>query len=405
VIAKVASPEMTGNLLLARFHELFGTSAQVFRAPGRVNLIGEHTDYNDGYVMPMAIGFYTWVAAAKRSDRIVEVYSEHFDEKSSLSLDELSGPPRKHWSDFIRGVAAELAQAGHRLSGANLVIHGEIPLGAGLSSSASLEVSVALALTSLSGATFPRLDLARLCQAAEHKYVGTRCGIMDQFVASFGIAGHALMLDCRSLEYQLLAMPDNLRVIVCNSMVRHDLASGEYNLRRADCEAGVKALRSFLPEVRSLRDVGIADLEKYQHALSAQVYRRCRHVVTENQRVLAAVQSVQSQNADRFGDLLYLSHASLRDDYEVSCRELDLLVDLASSRRGVYGARMTGGGFGGCTVNLVRSDCAQSFKSEIVQAYAETTGFTPEIYLCEPAQGAEPWPAVSTARSEGSVRA
>ncbi|MGA9475740.1 MAG: galactokinase [Terriglobales bacterium] len=403
--SSVASPEVTGDLLLARFQELFGTSAQLFRAPGRVNLIGEHTDYNDGYVMPMAIGFYTWVAAAKRSDRMVEVYSEHFDEKVSLSLEALAGPPRKHWSDFIRGVAAELAQAGHRLSGANLVIHGEIPLGAGLSSSASLEVSVALALTSLSGVAVPQLDLARLCQAAEHKYVGTRCGIMDQFVASFGVAGHALMLDCRSLEYQLLAMPDNLQVIVCNSMVRHELASGEYNLRRADCEAGVRVLQSFLPEFRSLRDVGIADLEKYQHALSARVYRRCRHVVTENQRVLAAVQSVQSQNADRFGDLLYLSHASLRDDYEVSCRELDLLVDLASSRRGVYGARMTGGGFGGCTVNLVRSDCAQSFKSDIVQAYAETMGFAPEIYLCEPAQGAEPWPAASTAHPEGSVRA
>src|SRR5580704_6273502 len=183
VIPSVSKPESTGDLLLALFRELFGTSALVFRAPGRVNLIGEHTDYNEGFVMPMSIGSYTWVAAAKREDRMLEVYSEHFDEKIVLSLDMLSGPPRKHWSDFIRGVAATLQEAGHALCGANLVIHGGVPLGAGLSSSASLEVSLALALTSLSGITVPRLDLVKLSQAAEHKYVGTRCGIMDPFVA------------------------------------------------------------------------------------------------------------------------------------------------------------------------------------------------------------------------------
>jgi galactokinase len=391
--ASISSPELSRDLLLSRFRDLFGTNAQIFRAPGRVNLIGEHTDYNEGYVMPMAIGFYTWIAAAKRDDHELEVYSEHFDEKISLSLDALAGPPRKHWSDFIRGVAAILQQAGYHLSGANLVIHGEIPLGAGLSSSASLEVSTALALTSLAGLAVPRVDLAKFCQTAEHKYVGTRCGIMDQFVASFGAAGHALMLDCRSLEYQLLAIPENLRIIVCNSMVRHELASGEYNARRADCEAGVKILQSFLPDLHSLRDVTLADLEKYKPALPADVFRRCRHVTTENQRVLAAVNALQAQDADRFGHLLYRSHASLRDDFEVSCRELDLLVALASTRPGVYGARMTGGGFGGCTVNLVHSDHATAFQSDIARMYAEVMGVTPEIYVCEPAQGAQPWPA------------
>jgi galactokinase len=403
--SSVSHPELIRDFLLSRFHELFGTSAQIFRAPGRVNLIGEHTDYNDGFAMPMAIGFYTWIAAAGRSDRILEVYSEHFDEKISLSLDALAGPPRKHWSDFINGVAATLQQAGYHLSGANLVIHGEIPIGAGLSSSASLEVSVALALTSLAGLTVPRADLAKLCQTAEHQYVGTLCGIMDQFVASFGAAGHALMLDCRSLKYQLLAVPNDLRVIVCNTMVRRELASGEYNLRRADCEAGVKILQPFLPEIRSLRDVDITELEKYKYALGTVVYRRCHHVVTENQRVLAAVDALHCQNADHFGHLLYASHASLRDDYEVSCRELDLLVDLASSRRGVYGARMTGGGFGGCTVNVVRSDYAATFQSEIARMYADATGVTPEIYLCEPAQGAEPWPIDTNTQPEGSIRA
>jgi galactokinase len=391
MMSSISRSESTGDLLLALFQDLFGTSALLFRAPGRVNLIGEHTDYNDGFVMPMAIGFYTWVAAAKRADRILEAYSEHFDEKITLSLDALSGAPRKHWSDFVRGIATTLQDAGHTLSGANLAIHGEVPLGAGLSSSASLEVSLAMALTDVAGITVPQLELVKLCQAAEHKYVGTRCGIMDQFVAGFGAAGHALMLDCRSLEYQLLPIPQDLRLVVCNSMVRHELASGEYNRRRADCETGVRLLQPVLPSVRALRDVTTADLEKYKHLLPGTVYRRCRHVVTENQRVLAAAKCLQTRDADRFGLLMYRSHASLRDDYEVSCKELDLLVDLASSRRGIYGARMMGGGFGGCTVNLIRSDYTAAFQAEMTQMYAEKTGTTPEIYVCESAQGAQAW--------------
>ncbi|MGA8298211.1 MAG: galactokinase [Terriglobales bacterium] len=405
MISSVSKPELTRDRLLTRFAELYGmgTGVQIFRAPGRVNLIGEHTDYNDGFVMPMAIGFYTWIAAKRRADRVIEVYSEHFSERISFTLDSLNGPPTNHWSDFIRGVAETLQQAGHHLAGASLLIHGEVPIGAGLSSSASLEVSVALALVSLADLDVPLLDLAKLCQTAEHKYVGTRVGIMDPFVASFGVAGHALMLDCRSLEYQLLAIPNDLRVIVCNSMVRHELASGEYNRRRADCEAGVKVLHSLLPHVHSLRDVRMVDLEKFSHALPPVVYRRCRHVVTENQRVLAAVNALKSQDADRFGHLLYRSHASLRDDYEVSCRELDLLVDLASSRPGVFGARMTGGGFGGCTVNLVHSAYADAFGSEIAHAYAQTIGVSPEIYLCEPAQGAGPWIASVSVNSGGSM--
>jgi galactokinase len=398
MISTVSSPESKGDLLTARFREMFGTIPRIFRAPGRVNLIGEHTDYNDGFVMPMAIGFYTWVAAAKREGRILEAYADRFDEKVILSLDALSGGPRKHWSDFIRGVAATFQEAGHKLSGASLVIHGEVPLGAGLSSSASLEVATALALTSLSEIALPRLDLVKLCQKAEHEYVGTRCGIMDQFVASFSVAGNALMLDCRSLEYQLLPIPQDLRVVVFNSMVRHELASGEYNRRRAECETGVKLLQPYLPGVRALRDLEIADLEEYKSVLPENVYHRCRHVVTENQRVLVAAKALQSQDVDRFGDLMYQSHASLRDDYEVSSKELDLLVDLASSSPGVYGARMTGGGFGGCTVNLIRGDCATAVQADIAQTYAKTTGSIPEMYFCEPAQGAQAWPV------EGSVQ-
>jgi galactokinase len=390
--SRLLGSESAADLLTARFQEMYGESPRIFRAPGRVNVIGEHTDYNDGFVMPAAIGFYAWVAAAKRNDRFLEAYSEHFDEKISLSLDELAGPPRRHWSDFIRGVAAVLQNAGYKLSGANLVIHGEVPLGAGLSSSASLEVATALALSSLSEIDVPRLDLVKLCQKAEHEYVGTRCGIMDQFVAVFGAAGHALMLDCRSLEYQLLPVSRDFRLVVCNTMVRHELASGEYNRRRADCEEGVKLLQPHLPGIRALRDVKVEDLEASKQVLPATVYRRCRHIVTENQRVLAAARALQSGDADRFGHLMYRSHASLRDDYQVSCRELDLLVDLASSSSSVYGARMTGGGFGGCTVNLLRADASDSFKEHISRAYRDATGIIPEICVCEPAQGAQAWP-------------
>jgi galactokinase len=215
---------------------------------------------------------------------------------------------------------------------------------------------------------------------------------MDQFVAVFGTAGHALMLDCRSLEYQLLAIPQDLRLVVCNSMVRHELASGEYNLRRADCEDGVKLLQPHLPGIRALRDVRVADLETWKEVLPARVYRRCRHIVTENQRVLKAARALRGGDTGVFGDLMYQSHASLRADFEVSCKELDLLVDRASSSPGVYGARMTGGGFGGCTVNLVRADASTSFQENLAQAYRGATAIIPEIYVCEPAQGAQAWP-------------
>ncbi len=399
--SRLLSSEAAGDLVAARFREMFGSTPLIFRAPGRVNVIGEHTDYNGGFVMPAALEFYTWVAAAKREDRVLEVYSAHFDETISLSLGKLDDPPRRHWSDFIRGVAAVLQNAGHKLAGANLVIHGDVPLGAGLSSSASLEVAAALALNSVSGIDVPRLELVKLCQKAEHEFVGTRCGIMDQFVAVHGAAGHALMLDCRSLEYELLPLPHDFRLVVCNSMVKHELASGEYNHRRADCEEAVRLLQTHLPAIRALRDVSVADLEAWKRVLPATVYRRCRHVVTENQRVLEAAKALHSNDADRVGHLMRQSHASLRDDYQVSCRELDLLVEMASLRPGVYGARMTGGGFGGCTVNLLRADACDSFKEHMTRTYREATGIVPEIYICEPGQGAQAWPDARGGEGEG----
>lgn len=387
----VVSFESIADSLTERFQKLYGTHPRIFRAPGRVNLIGEHTDYNDGFVMPAAIELYTWVAASKRKDRILHVHSGQFAETIGLSLDALAGQPRKHWSDFIRGVAAVMQTLGHTLSGANLVIDGQVPLGAGLSSSASLEVSTALALMSVSNLELPPLELVRICQRAEHEYVGTRCGIMDQFIAVFGRAGRALMLDCRSLDYKLLSIPKDVRLVICNTMVKHELAAGEYNHRRADCETGARNLRQHLPNVLALRDVTLSDLERHGNELPELLYRRCRHVISENQRVLAAADTLQSGNLDRFGQLMYESHRSLRDDYEVSCKELDLLVEVASVCEGVYGARMTGGGFGGCTVNLVRSDAIDHFQSRITEEYEKATRKTPDVYVCSAAPGAGAW--------------
>ncbi|HUO15483.1 MAG TPA: galactokinase [Verrucomicrobiae bacterium] len=397
MIANFARPDSIVDHLTSLFRVKFGSGARIFFAPGRVNLIGEHTDYNDGFVLPAAIGFYTWVAAAERDDRNLQAYSDLYDEQITFSLDELSGSPRKHWSDFVRGVAAVLLEAGHNLSGANLLIHGEVPLGAGLSSSASVEIAAALALTGVSAIDLPPLELVKLCQKAEHEYVGTRCGIMDQFAANFSCAGNALFLDCRSLDYRLLPLPTNLRLLICNSMVRHELASGEYNLRRSDCEAGVRLLRPQLPKITALRDVTMEDLERYRSNLPERIYRRCRHVITENRRVLQAAGALESADAEQFGQLMYQSHASLRDDYEVSCKELDLLVSLASRFDGVFGSRMTGGGFGGCTVNLVRAGSSAAFQHEIAQAYKKETGIAPTVYICEPSRGAGAWVAESCA--------
>ena len=384
----LADPDPVARSLAERFQERFGASPRVFRAPGRVNLIGEHTDYNEGFVMPAAIDFYTWVAGAPRAGDTLRVYSEHFGETIELTLDSLMGAPRKHWSDYVRGVAAVLAEAGKPLTGADLQISSDVPIGAGLSSSAALELSVAFALCDISSIEISPLQLIKACQRAEHDYAGTRCGIMDQFIATFARAGHALMLDCRSLDYRLVLVPSDARIVICNSMVKHELSSGEYNRRRAECEAGVEMLRRHLPNVSALRDVSLEELKHHASNMSDVVFRRCRHVITENQRVLCAAEALQSRNLHRCGELMYESHASLRDDYEVSSAELDLLTELASECDGVYGARMTGGGFGGCTVNLVRADAVDRMRTLVAAKYEKKTGIKPEVYVCLPADGA-----------------
>lgn len=361
----------------------------LFRAPGRVNLIGEHTDYNDGFVMPAAIGFSTWVTSAPRNDRTVSVFAENFSERIEFDLDEQSPRAQGHWSDYVRGVAITLERAGHRLRGVELRIRGEVPIGSGLSSSAALEVASGYALLTNSGLRVDRRELAKVCQRAEHEFVGIRCGIMDQFVSCHGQAGKALLLDCRSLEYKLLPLPDDPLVAVCNTMVKHSLATSQYNARRLECESAVRHFAQSLPNVRALRDVTEADLKLYGGDLSEVIYRRSRHVITENARVLAAGAALEKGDLDAFGQLMNSSHRSLRDDYEVSCKELDLMVELAQQVRGVYGARMTGGGFGGSTVNLISAENVDEFKETVARDYENATGITPEIYICSAADGVE----------------
>ncbi len=362
---------------------------RTFRAPGRVNLIGEHTDYNDGFVMPAALDFSTWVKVSPLEQRKLQIFSENFNEEVEIDLDDQNLTARGHWSDYSIGVAVVLARAGYRLRGARLQVRGEVPIGSGLSSSAAIEVATACALVANSDLQIDKRELALLCQRAENEFVGARVGIMDQFVSLFGHAQQALLLDCRSLEFRLLPLPDNVRLLICNTMVKHELASSAYNERRAQCEAGVKHLARFYPNITALRDVTIEQLDQHREGMSDVVYRRCRHVIGENVRVLAAADALESGDLRRFGELMGASHRSLRDDYEVSCRELDLMVELAQRIAGVYGARMTGGGFGGCTVNLVATEDAQRFQQQIAAEYESATGLRPEIYSCVAANGAE----------------
>jgi len=398
--------------LKQKFVQLFGGSPRIYQAPGRVNLIGEHTDYNDGFVMPAAIGFSTRVSIAPRPDRKVVIHSENYSEQVEFDLDRLPATRAGHWSDYAIGVVKMLERSGKNLGGANLLVDGDVPQGAGLSSSASMEVAVGYALLDLADraggrdqihraeidqssvdqdpvdpSPVDRTRLALLCQQAENEFVGARCGIMDQFVSSHGKRGKALLLDCRSLEYRLLPLPDDVALAICNTMVKHSIAKGEYNQRRAECEAGVRGLSKYLPNARVLRDVTPEDLEAYGHELPDVIVRRCRHVIGENARVLEAAAALELGDLQAFGELMRQSHRSLRDDFEVSCAELDLMVELAEQAGGVYGTRMTGGGFGGCTIALVQAGCVEAFQRTVQEGYERSTGCKPEIYVCSAADG------------------
>jgi len=371
------------------FFTVYGAPPEtVVRAPGRVNLIGEHTDYNDGFVLPAAIDRSIDFAGRKRADRLVRVHSLDFDAAVEFSLDDIQKDSNNRWGNYIRGVSKYLEEDGHRLSGADLIFGGNVPREAGLSSSAAVEVGTAVFWRNLLRLELDPVYLVKLARKAENQFVGVPCGIMDQFISALGRQDHALFLDCRNLSYRHVPLRDDVKVVVCNSGVKRALAQSEYEVRLNQCRQAVAQIASTVRPVKSLRDVTPADLEAARPALSEVLFRRARHVVTENQRVLEAVRVLESGDVERFGELMDASHESLRDDYQVSSKELDVLVELAWKQPGVLGARMTGAGFGGCTVNLVRQEAAEAFAEAVRRGYQDALGLKAEIYICEASEGA-----------------
>jgi galactokinase len=380
----------------AFFAQFRSAPVAIVRAPGRVNLIGEHTDYNEGYVLPVAIDRDMLIAASPATDEkstTVELFSVDYKEPDSFSMDSIHPSPNKVWSNYLRGVVKTMLDQGHKLPPFRAVISGNVPQGAGLSSSAAYEVAVATLLNELCNLSLTGKQIALIGQKAENDFVGVQCGIMDQFVSALGQEDSALFIDCRSLDFE--AVPMALRendyvLVITNSGVRRELVDSAYNERRQACQDGVKRLAKLLParEVKSLRDVRWKEYMRLADKLPKVLSKRCRHVVSENERVLKAVAALKKSNLKEFGRLMNASHDSLRRDYEVSCPEVDLLVGLTQSHAGVLGSRITGGGFGGCTVSLIKTENIETYKSDIVPRYEQETGRQAEVYLCLASGGA-----------------
>ena len=376
-------PEILRSKHLARFQ----AEPAIFVAPGRVNLIGEHTDYAEGFVMPVAINFATLAAISPRSDGKIVIWAENYSEETIF--DAAAKPVAgKHWSDYPMGVVSILIGEGHKIPGFSLSLWGDVPLGSGLSSSAALEVVTALAVLSLVGASYPGPVLARLCQRVENEFVGANCGIMDQFISVNGKANHALLLDCRDLSFRLAPIPADVALVIANTMVKHSIAGGDYKTRRAESEAACAIINGHRGGVPFLRDATLEDLEKWGHEMTPKSYLRAKHVITEDLRTVAASEALLKGDMKEVGRLMAEAHISYSKDFEGSCEEADLMVDLANELPALIGARLTGGGFGGCTVNLVEQDQAKAFAEELGKRYAAKTGIAPEIHICHASDGA-----------------
>ncbi|MCK9299904.1 MAG: galactokinase [Bacteroidales bacterium] len=368
---------MDYSAITTQFNKRYGSEYSLYASPGRVNLIGEHTDYNGGFVFPGAIDKLI-VAAIKPNDtEIVRVYSYDMKETAEFALDE---KPTASWALYIYGVISEISKRGLKVGGFDCVFGGDIPIGSGLSTSAALESTFAFALNDLFNLGLARIDMALIGQAAEHNAVGVRCGIMDQFASVFGETDHLIRLDCRSLEYELVPFhPKNCRLVLLDTQVKHNLAASEYNIRRAECEEGVATIQKKHPQVKLLRDVSLDLLNDFKKELKESTYRRCRYVIEENQRLLDACEALKHDNYTEFGKKMYGSHEGLSKEYNVSCKELDFLVSIAI-KNGALGARMMGGGFGGCTINLLEESHYAAFVEEAIAAYKIEFNKAPKIY-------------------------
>jgi galactokinase len=366
----------------------FGQDGRIFAAPARVNLIGEHTDYTGGFVMPMAIDFQTMAVVSPREDGRAVFYSANYDEEVGFEIAALAEKPGGSWSDYPTGVLWSLQQEGVLVGGFSLSLAGDVPLGAGLSSSASVEVATAMALLGHARVELPLEKVATLCRRAENEYVGAKSGIMDQFASAGCVANRAMLLDCRSLKYELLPLPDEVRVVICNSMVKHAVATGEYGDRSTEVEAGQAVLQRERPGVKLLRDATLDDLEACRDLMSVASFKRCRHIITENARVVKAREALLTGDTEQFGALMVEAHVSVRDDFAASCEEVDVLVTIAMQQEECFGARITGGGFGGCSVNIVRAHATDRFVATLRREYAAKTGIEADCFVCAPSDGA-----------------
>ena len=377
-------PAVIHSLHVTRFQ----AEPAVFVAPGRVNLIGEHTDYAEGFVMPAAIDFATLAGISPRSDGKIVLYSENYKEEKTFEAAALPAKASQHWSDYPMGVVAILTGEGHKIPGFSLSLWGDVPLGSGLSSSAALEVVTMLALTSLIGVSYPGPVLARLCQRVENEFVGANCGIMDQFISANGKKDHALLLDCRDLIFKLAPIPSHLALVIANTMVKHSIAGGDYPTRRRESEAACAVINSHRGNVPFLRDATLEDLEKWGHEMAPKSLLRARHVISEDLRTVAAEKALEKGDLAEVGRLMTEAHWSYSKDFEGSCAEADAMVELAQDLPGLIGARLTGGGFGGCTINLVEQSEAEAFAAELGKRYTAKFSIEPEIHICHASDGA-----------------
>jgi len=367
--------------IIEKFQELFNTDPVVIRSPGRVNLLGEHTDYNNGFVLPAAINKAIYMAVSRRDDDLIHIVSLDLDLSYLGDIGKVV-PSSLHWPDYILGVIQQIQALGHRVGGFNCVFGGDIPLGAGMSSSAALECATAFSLNELFGLKLDPLTMVKLSQKAENEFVGVQCGIMDQFASMFGRKNHVIRLDCQSLAYEYVPFnTDGIRIVLLDTNVKHSLASSEYNTRRQQCEAGVALIRAHQPQVRSLRDATLEMLDSYVASADPLVYLRCQYVVEENLRLLAASEDLRKEDITAFGQKMFATHDGLSRKYEVSCPELDFLVEQVKGHPGVIGARMMGGGFGGCTINLVREEAIDQLVADLTPAYAKAMNKELKVYI------------------------
>lgn len=367
----------------SKFEELFGQEALIIRSPGRINLIGEHLDYNLGFVLPAAINRAIWLGIQKRDDHGIRLHSLDYDDDYQGRVDDLS-PSGKLWPDYILGVIQQIQKKFALNHGFNIVFGGDIPLGAGLSSSAALECATAFALNELFELGLERMDLVKIGQAAENEFVGVKCGIMDQFASVFGRKEHLIRLDCRNLSYVYVPfLAEEIKILLFDTRVKHSLADSAYNERREECEKGVQLIQKYLPEIKSLRDASQEMLESYVKNVDKTVYNRCTYVVSEIKRLLNGCEDLEKGDLISFGKRMFETHAGLKDLYEVSCDELDLLVNLVKDNPDVIGARMMGGGFGGCTINLVKAEAVDDLMKKVSDAYLSKTGTGMLVYEVE----------------------